>query len=83
MGGVSLLVAGGADAEPAMLTHPVEVEDGSLTGVTELPHSPHGTLPHGKNCIHNETHTHTSVRTERRMHWAAMRERQFETLKIC
>ena len=40
------LVAGRTDTEPAVRTDPVEVEDGGVTRVTDLPQPLNCSLPH-------------------------------------
>jgi len=44
------LVAVQADDEATLLTHPVDVEQGGLAGITHLPHAPHRTLPRQLDC---------------------------------
>ena len=43
------LVAGRTDAEAALRTHPVEVEEGGITRITHLPQSLHRSLPNGRH----------------------------------
>ena len=49
------LVAVQADHKATLLTHPVDVEECGLAGVTHLPHAAHCSLPRQLDCTHQTT----------------------------